>query len=306
LSLNPISAPIVIGTTNGLSGTGFTAGSVIVLFVAAPGGAVAFGPFTPAAQTSTTLTWVPPASVPLGNGFGTVVVVNTDQGFLQSNPQSQLLFGAVSANIPTILTIDGVALTPADPAVPLALVETVIVPGATATLTGTGFNGALVNLFTPTGNLGPLVPLPGATASQLQVAVPANAPTGPGTFQVVNSPYSGNVLSNAVSVVIGATLSISAVSQNGTVVTVTGTGFAPVSVINLFNQQGQAVVNLGGLDANGSPRIPLTVPSSTELSFTVPAAAVSGPAYVQVLNPPYVGYTSSDGDPDGAFTLVVP
>ena len=53
-------------------------------------------------------------SIPLANGFGTIVVVNTDQGFIQSNPESQYLFGSAALDIPTVLSINGVALRPFD------------------------------------------------------------------------------------------------------------------------------------------------------------------------------------------------
>jgi hypothetical protein len=162
-----------------------------------------------------------------------------------------------------------------------------------------------VNLFTSTGNSGPLVPLAGATQTQLQVNIPTGAPTGPATLQVVNSPYTGNVQSNAVAVVLGAALTITGVSVSGPTVTVTGTGFSTLSVVNLFNLQGGLVVNLGGLNG-AAPNIPLTVTSDTQLSFSIPAGAVAGPAYVQVLNPPFIPFSSSGNDPDGAFTLVLP
>lgn len=278
---------------------------MIVVFIATPAGVVHYGPFTPAQRSPTSLTWAVPATLPLGNGFATVVIVNTDQGFIQSNPQSQLLHGAASANLPTILAVNGVACRPADPGVPLASIETALAPGSTATITGTGFNAALVNLFSPTAAHGPLVPLAGATATRLQVVIPAAVPTGPGALQLVNNPYAGNVMSNAVSVALGARLTITAVTQSGPVVTVTGTGFSPASVLNLFNRQGSGVVNIGGLGPAG-PRIPLTVVSSTELRFTVPSGAQSGPAYVQVLNPPFIDFSSTGGDPDGAFMLSNP
>ena len=306
LTLAPLASPIVVGVSQSVSGTGFSPGSVIVLFIAQASGAQSFGPYFPTSITPTSMTWLPPASIPLGSGFVTMVVVNTDQGYRQSNAQSQLLFGAAGANIPTITAVNGIALTPADPSVPLAVVETVIAKGSTVTLTGTGFNGALVNLFTSTGNAGPLTPLAGASATQLQVVVPSSAPTGPGSFQVVNSPYTGNVLSNAVSVPIGALLTVSSVTQSGSTVTVNGTGFSVLTVINLFNKQGAGAVNLGGLNPGGSAKIPLTVVSDTRFTFAVPAGAVTGPAYVQVLNPPFIASSSSGNDPDGAFFLTAP
>jgi len=136
--------------------------------------------------------------------------------------------------------------------------------------------------------------------------VPANTPTGPGSFQVVNSPYTGNVVSNAVSLPIGARVTISHVGQSGNTVTVTGTGFSSLTVINLFNHQGNGALNLGGLNPDGSPKVPLNIVSSTQFTFAVPAAAASGPSYVQVLNPPFIPFSSSGNDPDGAFSLTAP
>ena len=87
--LSPILSPIVIGGSMSLSGSGFTAGSRVVLFIATPTGVQAFGPLTRDVWATGFGTSSP--TIPLGNGFGTVVVVNTDQGFIQSNPQSQYL-----------------------------------------------------------------------------------------------------------------------------------------------------------------------------------------------------------------------
>src|SRR5690606_26551606 len=115
----------------------------------------------------------------------------------------------------------------------------------------------------------------------VQIQLPAGLPTGPGAFQVINSPYVGNVVSNSVSVAIGAPLTLTAVTQSGGIINVFGTGFSTVSVINLFNQQGATVVNLGGLTANG-PALPFTVISDQHISFGIPAGAVSGPAFLQV------------------------
>jgi len=66
------------------------------------------------------------------------------------------------------------------------------------------------------------------------------------------------------------------------------------------------LVNLGGFGAQGQHRIPLTHHSSNRFQFSVPAGAVTGPAFLQAINPPYVRFSSSGADPDGAFTLIVP
>ena len=65
---------------------------------------------------------------------------------------------------------------------------------------------------------------------------------------MVNNPYTGNVLSNAVSVPLGALVTITDIVQSGNTVTVTGSGFSTLSVINLFNNQS----NIGGF--GGSTR----------------------------------------------------
>jgi hypothetical protein len=64
------------------------------------------------------------------------------------------------------------------------------------------------------------------------------------------------------------------------------------------------VANLGGFAANGSPRIPLTFVNANEFRFKVPAGAVSGAAFVEALNPPFIPFTSTGTDPDGAFDVV--
>ena len=303
VQLEPIVAPIVVGQTATLTGSGFTAGSVVKLFVATSTGPVAYGPYVPATVSPSILTVDVPATVALGNGLGSVVIVNTDQGYVESGPQSQLLYGYPPANLPTITAVNGVPLRPADPSVPAANVETLVTAGSTATLSGTGFDGPLVNLYTASGNVGPLAPLAGESSTQIQVTVPGGTPTGPGSFQAVNDPYTGNVQSNAVSVPIGALVTITSVQQNGTTVTVNGTGFCSLTVINLFNDQGDDVVNLGGLNPDGSPKIPLDVVSPTQFTFQRPAGAAAGPAYVQAINPPFITYSSSGDDPDGAFAI---
>src|SRR5262249_21144090 len=92
---------------------------------------------------------------------------------------------------------------------------------------------------------------------------------------------------------------ISSIKQSGSTITVAGTNFASGAVANFFNTQaGGTVVNLGG------PGLVATVDSSTQLHFTVPAGAVPGPCYVQIVNPPFISFTSSGNDPHGGFTLM--
>ncbi|MDG2304649.1 MAG: hypothetical protein P8R42_08310 [Candidatus Binatia bacterium] len=303
--LDPIAAPIFVGAPAALAGSGFTAGSVVKAFVATATGPLDFGPFTPTAWSPTSLTWEPPGSMPLGNGFVTLLIVNTDEGFTQSGTQSQLLLGSAGLNIPSILGVNAIPLTELDPTIPTANIETILAQGATLTVTGSGFNGPLVNLFTAIGNVGPLSPLPGGDATTFQIVIPGPTVTGPGSLQVVNNPYVGNVLSNAVSVPIGAALDITSISQSGTTVTVNGAGFSALSVINFFAQSGASVSNFGGLDVGGASNIPLNIVSENQFTFTVPVGADAGAAYVMVLNPPFIQFSSTTGDPDGGFTLTV-
>jgi hypothetical protein len=66
---------------------------------------------------------------------------------------------------------------------------------------------------------------------------------------VSNKGIAGNYAakSNAVSVPIGAPISVLSVTQAGCMIKVNGTGFSKLTVINFFNLQGAVVVNLGGL-----------------------------------------------------------
>jgi hypothetical protein len=50
---------------------------------------------------------------------------------------------------------------------------------------------------------------------------------------------------------IGGQVVVSSVSQSGTTITLNGSGFSLLTVINFFNKQGAKVVNLGGLEDGG-------------------------------------------------------
>jgi hypothetical protein len=304
VSLDPIPGAIPVGGSITLTGQGFTAGSVIALYVATSNGVQQFGPFTPTTHTATSLLWNVPATVPLANGFGTVQVVNTDEGFIASNVQPALLQGAAAAGFPGVTAVNGVALSPPDVSVPLANVATVAVQNSTLTVTGTGFTTPVVALFSSNPNAAALEPLAGGTSTQIQVVVPADIPTGPGSLQVLNRPsFKGSIL---VSLPIGERIRLDSVSQSGSTITVNGAGFSTLTVISFFNAQGNNVVNLGGLVNGTQSLIPLNVVSSHQFTFQVPSGAVSGPSYVQALNPPFIPFTSTGNSPNGAFDLVVP
>jgi hypothetical protein len=325
-ALDPVQGGLItVGATKTLTGANFTAGTRIKLFVNL-GSSIddisGANGFTPTAFTFNTLTWEIPATVPLGQGFGSIFVVNTDQGFTQSNTQYALLYGDPPDNLPTITSIAGTPLsTTLDPGVPVAHTDVVVAALATVAIRGTGFNDPGINLFAATdagadpaptatpcavANYGPF--FPGGSSASVQIDLTQSpvgpVPAGPANFQAVNSPYTGNVQSNSVSAVMGARPTISSVALNGSEVQVFGTGFSCLSVINLFNLQGgSTVVNLGGLTGGGQRVIPLQFISASELRFLRPGGAQAGPAFVEVLNPPFIPFSSSGNDPDGAFTL---
>lgn len=311
--ISSISSVIDVGGSFVISGSNFSASPVVNLFVATASGPINAGPLIPSSKSSTKLTVAIPVSVPLGQGFAEVQVVNTDQGFKGSNDAAALLQGSAAAGIPTLTQVNGVGLasTSSNPDYAVNNVKTVIPQGSTVNLTGTGFdavNGVAVNVFCACtgGKVGPFYvsPGPGLTSTSFSFTLPADVPTGPGSIVVINrgADASYSLSSNGVSVPIGAAVTVTSVSQTGTTITVKGTGFSTLTVINLFNQQGSSTVNLGGL-AGSVARIPLTIVSANQFRFTEPASAVAGPAYVQAINPPFLPYTSSGSDPGGAFTL---
>ncbi len=304
VSLDPISGAVPVGGAITLTGQGFTAGSVIALYVALSTGVQQVGPFTPATHTATSLLWNVPATVPLANGFATVQVVNTDEGFIASNVQPALLQGAAAAGFPGVTAINGVSLSPPDVSVPLANVATVAVQNSTLTVSGTGFSTPVVALFSSNPNAAALEPLAGGTSTQIQVVVPADIPTGPGSLQVLNRPsFKGSIL---VSLPIGERIRLDSVSQSGSTITVNGAGFSTLTIISFFNAQGGTVVNLGGVVNGNQSLIPLNLVSPHQFTFQVPFGAVSGPSYIQALNPPFIPFTSTGNSPNGALNLVVP
>jgi hypothetical protein len=300
---------VLVGTTFAIKGTGFTPHSVVNFFVATATGAINAGPLTPTIFTSTQLVVDVPASVPLGEGVAAVQVVNTDEGFASSNVAFAQLEGDPAAGIPSITAVNRVAIDSLslNPGFGVDVVNTIVDLGKTVVVNGMGFdttNGAAVDIFCacPGGKVGPFFLLPGdpgLTAKALSFTIPAtgpNAPSpGPGVFRVTNvgnkSSFTGQ--SNSVAAILGARITINRVTQKGCAVTVNGTGLSTLTVINLFDLQGPATVNLGGIKSDGTPKIPLTDITSTEFAFTLPAGAVPGPAFVEAFNPPFVPFTSS-------------
>lgn len=302
LVLDPPTEPLVVGAANELKGLGFTEGTVVKLFVSAPQGLLDLGPYPATNVTPSSFDFEIPAEVELGNGIASIYVVNTDENYIASNSVSTNLAGNPINNQPTILEINGIPVSPPDPSIPTNNVETVLPQGSTITVTGEGFNNPGLSLFNASGNVA-LWPT-SWTPTEFQVTIPPEIPTGPGALQVVNAPYSGNVKSNAVSVPIGALITLDSVTQEGATIRLRGTGFSTLTAMNFFNAQGDGtVVNLGGLNGGGTSAIPVNFISPGEITIQVPAGAVNGPSYIMTINPPWIQYNSSGDSPNGAFTL---
>ena len=318
-SISSIPDVILVGGVFTLEGAGFTLGSRINFFVATGSGPINTGPLTPISFAPGLLTVAVPAGNPLGQGVVSVQVVNTDRDFLTSNALLALLQGNPAAGIPSITGIDSVPLAAdsADPDIAVANVETVVVQGQQVTIEGTGFDttyGVAVDLFCdcPGEKVGPffLNPgNPGLTSTRIALNLPASGPgapsTGPGSFVVSNQGADGSFgrKSNAVAVPIGQRLTVTSVQQIGTTVTVDGSGFSTLTVINFFNEQAGVVVNLGGLKSDRTPRIPLALINQTEFTFSLPGAAVAGAGYIQAVSPPFVPFSSSGNGLGGSFTV---
>jgi hypothetical protein len=301
---------IYVGSGFTITGMNFTADSEVNFFVATAKGAVNAGPLIPAvASLPTKLTVNVPPTTPLGEGFVSVQVINRDKGFLASNLTSALLQGDSEAGIPSLTSINGVGLAPtsSNPAYAVNNVETVVMQGKTVALGGRGFDtshGVTVDLFCDCSGGKVEFSLSPLNSTSISFPLPASGPnspaTGPGSFVVINKGDAK--ASNAVSVPIGQAISVTSVTQSGNTITVDGTGFSKLTVLNFFNTQAGGVVNLGGLGAHG-PLIPLTLINPGKVTFTKPAAAMPGPSYVQAVNPPFTPFTSSGSGPGGSFTL---
>ncbi len=311
-------SPILAGASFLITGSGFTKGSVVNFFVSTSTGSINEGPLKPTISLSSATQLVVPVPVTanLGQGFVSVVVINTDQDFVNSNPGFALLEGSAAAGLPSITGFDGVSLaaTSSDPDFAVANVETTLLQGSSVMINGTGFDtvhGAAVDVFCACPSTGGKLPTmflnpgnPNLTSNLITFTLPPTTPTGPGSIIVSNragGTYSAK--SEAVSVPIGQAISVTSVTQAGSTITVKGTGFSTLTVINLFNVQGGGVVNLGGLGAGGTAKITLTLAGSEQFTFTRPPAAVAGAAYVQAINPPFVPFTSSGDDPGAGFTM---
>jgi hypothetical protein len=320
-SINSVPPAVLAGSSFKVLGSGFTPGSVVNFFVSTNNGPLNEGPLKPSAGAATSLTVKVPAEIPLAQGVVALQVVNTDQGYAASKLVYALLEGSASAGIPSLTAINavGLAATSTDPSYAIDNVETVVPQGSDVTLQGTGFdtvNGVAVDLFCACegGKVGPFFINPGnpaLSATAVTVSLPAMGPyaqpVGPASFVVSNRGIDGKYSrkSNAVSVPIGHKISVIGITQKGTKLIIDGTGFSTLTVINFYaTRAGAAAVNLGGLTTAGAAAIAINLVSDTELTFNVPADAAAGPAYVQALNPPFIPFSSSGNNPNGAFILV--
>lgn len=313
--ITTVQNPILAGASFTIKGSGFTKGSVINFFVSTPGGAVKHVLNPDLSIFSPTQLTVPvPATTNLGEGFVSVVVINTDEAFVDSNPGFALLQGSAAAGLPSITGLNGhaLAVTSLDPSYAVTNVETTLLQGSLVTINGTGFDtvhGAAVDVFCacPGGKLPTTFFKPGnpnLKSTSITYMLAATAPTGPGSIIVSNSNGgSFSAKSAAVSVPLGQRIIVTDEIQSGKTMTVDGAGFSTLTVINLFNAHGSTSVNLGGLNPDGTPKIPLHIVNSTRFTFTLPAGAIAGPAFIQALNPPFLPFTSSGDDPCGSFTL---
>ncbi len=312
-SISAVPSIIRVGASFTIDGSYFSPGAMVNFFVATSIGPFNAGPLTPSSVSATHLVVPVPPTVPLGQGFVSVQVVNADLSFKASNPASALLQGSAATGIPSLTSINGMPLaaTSHDQNYATNNVETLIMQGSTITLGGDGFDaghGVAVDVFCACmGGKAPttyISPGPGLTATTISFSLPISVVTGPASIVVINrgADASYSKSSNAVSVPVGELLTVTSVTP-GSPIRVDGTGFSPLTVINLFNQQGATTVNLGGLGPGGVPKIHLTLVNSTRVTFARPAGAVAGPAYVQAFNPPFVPYTSSGTGPGGSFTM---
>ena len=249
-----VSSPVLAGASFTIKGSGFTKGSVVNFFVATPKGPVNEGPLSPDPKTLTgTQLVIPvPKTITLGEGFAAVVVINTDKAFVGSNPAFALLQGSTAAGLPSITELNGhpLASTSLDPDYAVDNVETTLLQGSKVVINGNGFDtvhGAAVDVFCAcTGGKLPTMFLtpgnPNLKSNSISFTLPTTAPTGPGSIIVSNAAGgSYSAKSNAVSVPLGTRITVTGEMQSKNTLTVEGTGFSTLTVINFFNAQGASV-----------------------------------------------------------------
>lgn len=210
------------------------------------------------------------------NGVAAAFTVGSATGITTSVPGGATT-GTISVTGPGGTATSAVLFTvipPAQPPVITALTPASGVIGASVTITGTSFGGATQVAFNGavagfTTNL---------SGTELYTTVPAGATTGPVTVTTA----AGTAQSPTFFTVLPAITGFSpAQGVAGTVVTITGTGFGGATEVRF------------GLD----PAVFMLV-SSTELTVTVPATNVGGPATLIATTPSGAASSAS------AFTLL--
>ena len=243
-SISPTSGPLAGGTLVTITGTGFTGAS-----------AVDFGT-TPATTftvgSATTITALSPA------GTGSVgVTVMTPSGTSATSTASQFTYEAA----PTVAGISPIAG-------PLG-------GGTPVTIIGTGFTGATVVDFgtSPATNLDVVN----------DTTITANSPAGTGTVDVtVTSPGGTSATSTADQFTYEAAPTVTGVSPTfgpaagGTLVTITGTGFADVTAVDFGTSPATDVtvvsnIMITGYSPAGTGAVDVTVTTPGGTSAASPA-----------------------------------
>ena len=101
--IGSVPSPILVGSSFNITGNSFSRGPKVNFFVTTGGYAVRNeGPLTPSFVSPTRLIVPLPATVPLGQGFVAVQVINADLGFKASNVATALLQGSARpASLPS-------------------------------------------------------------------------------------------------------------------------------------------------------------------------------------------------------------
>ena len=196
---------------------------------------------------------------------------STPTGFRPSNPGFALLQGSAAAGLPSITGLNGnvLAATSIDPDFAVANVETTLLQGSPVVINGTGFDithGVAVDVFCACHGRQAADQVPRTRQSQPEVQFDHLHPaaddadrTGVDHREQRRRRQLQRQEQRGVGAAGGADHRDQGhqIGKPGSTVTVDGTGFSTLTVINLFNTQARGSVNLGGLKPDGMPQIPL-------------------------------------------------
>jgi hypothetical protein len=236
--------------------------------------------FTPPNAVGGSTTVVDVAGTNLLAGTGTPIVkVGTmvvPQALITLHTLTALQFtiplGAVNAKI-SVTTVDGTTLSPNTLTVNQPPRATAFSPspaavGATVTITGTNLTGVTEVTFS---GAGPVIPLPGGTATSLKAIVPVGATTGPVTLTNPTGTTTSTV-NFRVAPKIDLLTPDTAVGGSTTVVIATGT--------NLRALTGTPTVKVGATSVPPGQ----VGGTATALTFTVPLGAVTAKVSVTTVD----------------------